>query len=593
MLTRQRDRDGLHGIPGSSRDGRLFVQIHQISIEHFRGIEHGQATFASGVVCLIGPGDSTKSTILDAIEYVLCPNWFIPLDDSDFTNADVTKEIRIDVTVGPVPEDLQLETKYGLHLRGWSLKELITHDDAAKHEDDQPALTIRLRVGRDLTPEWLVVTDRNPEGIRISYRDRQRFRVSRIGANTDNELSWTRGSALLRLAQDTDNAEQTLLDATRKLREICELDSVGGLNTSIEATKKGAESLGLALPSLRVDIDPRSLRANAATLSLHNDKVPARRLGLGTRRLLAIGAQLQAMQEGAVVLIDEIEHALEPHRIKHLIRTLTKLIGGGSGQMIMTSHSPAALEELGAEPLHVVRSSQLTTSITRVDVAAQGTIRTIPDAFLSPRIIVCEGATEIGLLRSYERHILGAKSESFALHGVLPVDGGGSPQVAQRASDLRKHGYDVCLFADSDKCAEWNPSKDELIAAAIEVTIWANDCCTEKRVIDDLPDANALLEFVKAAKNAGASERSIVAGLNAQLLGEKLADIDKIATYSDISVLKKAIYRAAISEGKPWFKTVSRGEMLGDSIFSQVFARMEDTDFFKKITALEAWALAK
>lgn len=566
--------------------------IHHVSVEHFRGIEHADITFADGVICLIGPGDSTKSTILDAIEFVLCPNWFIPLDDSDFTNADISKEIRIDVTIGPVPEDLRSETKYGLHLRGWNSKENIVHDDAAEHEGDQPVLTIRLRVDRDLTPEWLVVTDRNPEGIRISYRDRQRFRVSRIGTNTDNELSWTRGSALLRLTKDTDDAEQILLSGTRRLREICDLNSAKDLSESIVATKKGAETLGLPLSSLRVDIDPRSLRANAATLSLHNNRVPARKLGLGTRRLLAIGAQLQAIQEGAVVLIDEIEHALEPHRIKHLIRTLTKLISSGSGQMIMTSHSPAALEELGAKPLYVVCSHQLTTSIKKMDSAAQGTVRAIPEAFLSPRIIVCEGRTEVGLLRSYERRVLSEKSHSFALHGVLAVYGGGS-SAPQRALDLRTHGYDVCLFADSDRCAEWNPSKDKLIVAGITVISWAGECCTEKRIIDDLPDTEALLEFVKTAKKVGIPEESILSTLNAGLTNEKLSEIGKIATYGDVSTLKQAICGAAISEGRPWFKTLGRGETLGDFIFSCVFTRMKGTDFLEKVTALEAWALAR
>lgn len=202
------------------------MQIYHIAIRHFRGIEQCQGTFKDRVVCLIGPGDSTKSTILDAIEYVLCPNWFIPLDDSDFTDGDVSKAITIDVTVGPVPNDLRLEGKFGMHLRDWSPTTQIIHDDAAEHEEDAPVLTIRLKVDRNLTPEWLVVTDRSPEGIRISYRDRQRFRVSRIGVNADSELSWTRGSALLRLTRDTDDAEQILLDAMRKVRETCKLNGV-------------------------------------------------------------------------------------------------------------------------------------------------------------------------------------------------------------------------------------------------------------------------------------------------------------------------------------------------------------------------------
>jgi putative ATP-dependent endonuclease of OLD family len=569
------------------------MQIHQVAIQHFRGIEQCQATFTDRVVCLIGPGDSTKSTILDAIEYVLCPNWFIPLDDSDFTNTDVSKEITIDVTVGPVPIDLRSEGKYGMHLRGWSPKEQIIHDDAAEHEEDTPVLTVRLKVDRDLTPEWLVVTERTPDGVRISYRDRQRFRVSRIGVNADSELSWTRGSALLRLTQDTNDAEQILLNATRGLREMCELHSVDDFNTSITATEKGAESLGLSLPLLRVGIDPKSLRANVATLSLHNDKVPARRLGLGTRRLLAFGAQLQAMQEGAVVLVDEIEHGLEPHRIKHLVRTLAKLIDAGSGQMITTSHSPAVLEELGARPLHVVRSNQLVTSITSVETAAQSTVRAIPEAFLSPRVIVCEGPTEVGLLRSYEQHLISASSQSFALHRVLCVNGGGSPQVAQRASDLRKHGYDVCLFADSDARSTWQPSEKDLVDSGIAVITWAGDCCTERRVIDDLPNGVSLLGFVQTAVTAGVPAKSIIAAINARLNGQKLCELSDIATYSDTSALKEGIHRASISYGNAWFKSVGRGELLGDFLFSSVFSLIDKTDLYEKIKVLEAWVLAK
>jgi hypothetical protein len=565
------------------------MRIHDISIEHFRGIEHAHATLSQGVVCLIGPGDSTKSTILDAIEYVLCPNWYIPLDDSDFTNADVSKEIRIDITLGPVPEDLRSEGKYGLHLRGWSPKENVIHDDAAEHEDDEPVLTIRLRVDRDLTPEWLVVTDRTPDGLRILYRDRQRFRVSRIGANLDTELSWTRGSALLRLTPDTGDTEQILLKATRTLRDSCKLDDVKDLTTSVDATRQGAKALGLDLSLLRVDIDPKSLRANAATLSLHNDKIPARRLGLGTRRLLAIGAQLQAMQEGGIVLIDKVEHALEPHRIKHLIRTLVKRIGDGSGQIIMTSHSPATLEELGAEPLHLVLSTQLKTSIVKVDGTAQGTVRGIPEAFLSPRVIVCEGPTEVGLLQTYKRLILSEASRSFALHGVLPVDGGGS-SGPQRALDLQKHGYEVCYFADSDRST--SPPAESLTATGVKVVIWGDHCCTEERIVSDLPDAEALLGFVKAAEKAGTPADSILAAVNAGLPDEeKLGAVDKLVDYSDMSILRDTISRVAKEKG--WFKTLGRGETLGDFVFGSTFTRMTGTDFRNKLKAMEEWVLAR
>jgi len=563
------------------------MRIYQIEIRHFRGIEQCRATFTDHVVCLIGPGDSTKSTVLDAIEYALCPNWFIPLDDSDFTNTDISKDVVIDVTIGPVPNDLLSEAKFGLHQRGWDSKNALIHDEP--EERDIQVLTVRVKIDRDLTPEWFVVTNRDPDGIRISNRDRQRFRAVRIGANIDNELSWARGSALLSLTENTRNVQQLLLSATREWRNIPRLNAIRDFDTSMQATRNGAKNLGLALESLRVDIDPKSLRTNAGTLSLHNDKVPARRLGLGTRRLLAIGAQLEAIQEGTIVLIDEIEHALEPHRIKHLIRTLMTLTDNGTGQMIMTSHSPAALEELGAPPLHVVRSSDSETTIITMDGSAQGTVRAIPEAFLSPRVIVCEGATEIGLLRSYENKILSTTRESLALHGTLTVDGGGS-NAPKRASDLRKYGYDVCLFADSDKCTEWNnPSKDELTAAEIEVIIWADECCTEKRVIDDLPDIATLLDLLEKVIEAGEKRQAILDSINARLGDDKLASLEDITTYNDAATLRKAMHESA--KEKAWFKTVGRGELLGNFIFTKPFAQMKETDFAEKITALKDWVL--
>ena len=51
--------------------------ITNLEIEHFRGIQKGNIVFPldSRVICMIGAGDSTKSTILKAIEWVFWPSW--------------------------------------------------------------------------------------------------------------------------------------------------------------------------------------------------------------------------------------------------------------------------------------------------------------------------------------------------------------------------------------------------------------------------------------------------------------------------------------------------------------------------------------
>ena len=46
-------------------------RIRKIEIKHFRGVQSFDWTPSAGVNCLIGPGDTGKSTLLDAIELCL------------------------------------------------------------------------------------------------------------------------------------------------------------------------------------------------------------------------------------------------------------------------------------------------------------------------------------------------------------------------------------------------------------------------------------------------------------------------------------------------------------------------------------------
>lgn len=91
-------------------------RIHSIHIENFRGIKKLDQTFLNEqFIVLIGRGDSGKTTILNAISYVLSPNWNINISDFDFYNSDITKNIVIEVAVGDLPNDLLTEQKI------WSL----------------------------------------------------------------------------------------------------------------------------------------------------------------------------------------------------------------------------------------------------------------------------------------------------------------------------------------------------------------------------------------------------------------------------------------------------------------------------------------
>lgn len=127
-----------------------MAKIHSIRIQNFRGIQNLEYAFKdAGFICLIGRGDSGKSTILEAISMVLSPNWNISFYDTDFYNCNIDAPISIEVVVYNIPDKLLHENKFGLYTRAiipdtYELVPVIQQLDAGN--DPLHALTIRLEV---------------------------------------------------------------------------------------------------------------------------------------------------------------------------------------------------------------------------------------------------------------------------------------------------------------------------------------------------------------------------------------------------------------------------------------------------------------
>lgn len=52
------------------------MQIRQLKVSNFRGVSALDWKLGSAFCCLIGAGDSGKSTMLDAVEATLSSRWF-------------------------------------------------------------------------------------------------------------------------------------------------------------------------------------------------------------------------------------------------------------------------------------------------------------------------------------------------------------------------------------------------------------------------------------------------------------------------------------------------------------------------------------
>jgi putative ATP-dependent endonuclease of OLD family len=560
------------------------MQIRQLEIQNFRGIRELKWRVDGSVVCLIGSGDSTKSTILDSIDFVLSPRWKIDFDDSDFHNGDATKDIVIVATVGDLPEEFKGDGKFGLVLRGWDGK-LGLVDEA--DDDEEHVLSIQLKVGSSLEPKWAVVNNRKPEGVPISYQDREALGTGRIGDFLDRHLTWSKGSVLSKVTGKGDDLSEVLAQAGRAARETLNPESLPILQAAAERVKVLGKVFGVVpKQAYQPHLDISAIDVNAGGLTLHDGDIPLRRAGLGTRRLLTVALQREVLDKGGITLIDEVEHGLEPHRLRRLLRILRKEKNeegsGGAGQLIMTTHSEIVVDELACDQLRIVRSVDGVTRVLSVPENYQKDIRKAPEAFLGSAHIVGEGATEVGFCRALDMWWAGSEQayEPLAVSGVVPVDGCGK-DGPRYATVLRELEYPVAYFGDSD--CPLNPTLEQMRKSGIVDVLWSENKSIEQRIALDLPWPGVLelLNFAAEIRDENKVRAAVIGKY-----GDAAALKEAFATWSDSIELREAIGAAA--KGGDWYKRIDLGERLG-LIVTKYLSVIPTSDLAQKVAALRTW----
>ncbi len=197
-----------------------MARIRKIEIRNFRGIRCLDWMPSDGVNCLIGPGDSGKSTLLDAIDLCVGARRNPQFTDADFYRLNVEEPILIAVTIGELEDSLKSIETYGLYLRSFN-------KTTGEIEDEPEAgletvLTIQLTVGGDLDPSWILVSERAAalnQTRNLGWNDRVRIApMLRIGAIADYNLSWRQGSVLNRVSEERAAASAALAKVARDAR---------------------------------------------------------------------------------------------------------------------------------------------------------------------------------------------------------------------------------------------------------------------------------------------------------------------------------------------------------------------------------------
>jgi predicted ATPase len=434
-----------------------MARIRKIEIANFRGIRRLLWCPMPGINCLIGPGDSGKSTVLDAIDLCLGARRNVQISDADFFGLDITNPISITLTLGDLDDSMRTLESFGAFLRGYHAATGAVEDEPSTGAE--VVLCLNLTVASELEPSWTLISDRAAQqGLvkSLAWKDRVALAPTRIGALADYNLGWQRGSVLNRISEERADASAALVKAAREARGSFGDQAEQQLGEALGVVATTAQELGVHIGAkARALLDSHSVSFGGGTISLHNeDGIPLRSLGVGSTRLLVAGLQRRAASQTSIVLADELEYGLEPHRIARFLGSLGAKEAAPL-QVFLTTHSPVALRELSGGQLFVLHREPHGHEVRMVgiDNDIQSTIRLYPEAFLARSVIVCEGASEIGLLRGLDLHRVDQGGVSLASQGVAMVDcGGGEPdRLYARAAAFQSLGYRVMVVRDDDK----------------------------------------------------------------------------------------------------------------------------------------------
>jgi hypothetical protein len=322
-------------------------------------------------------------------------------------------------------------------------------------------------------------------------------------------------------------------------------------------------------------------------LALHDGNIPLRQLGLGSRRMLLCGIQQMGLEEGHVTLFDEVEFGLEPHRISRLLKHVRE---DNQGQYFLTTHSPVVLRELTVGELYIVHSKGGNVQVIPAasdslkEHEVQGKIRSSTEAFLAKKVLVCEGATEVGFLRGFDDYQLGKGKDPLSYHGLSLLNAASGSKVKALAKAFKSLCYEVAVLADADADDQFSPADvAELVALGIPVTVWDGKLSLEERAFQDLPWA-CVVNSVKLAQDV------LSFPAYDQVRSRFMADLDQdIRTWVESAKLRTDIGLAAKKAG--WFKDTTRGDQWFKTL-TPAFAdpNFSETDIAIKLSKLWAWA---
>ncbi len=523
------------------------MHIKQLTIERFRGVARLQ--FEPGPRTLIlGPNNSGKSTVLEALDLLLHPGIGRPRPaptEIDYFSRSTELGFAIEAVIGALSDSFAAEVRE--HLEGWKEidKEIIPEPNG---EGVEPVVRIRVRGTADFEILHEFVKPES-EGARVSPRLRLQLGWVFDGRIRDpaQQLAFYQGGLLDRLFAEADlqpaidglkdalgegaaavNEEAAIATVLRELSS--DLWQLGLIATDETAQfEVGAVSRRELLQALRLALPAAGVR------------IPLGRQGRGTQRLVLVAILLRLARAAGRIPIgafEEPEEALEPLRQVQLARMLRSIADSG-GQVLVVTHSPEIARAFEIDDFLLLRAvgpdidSRLLRHVLSPNVR-QSYERWLDGAVvrgLFARIpLLVEGPGDRAIIEVFWRALQRLRAEEHCSALILhdPAPGRQTLEEALAAStplDALAYGMETIA---ADRGYTWEEQRSDLIARAHGIETGLR---SRLNSADSLPGLLALLDdpLARAVVASALSARSVTpfemkGARQARLLAEKIVE---------------------------------------------------------------------
>lgn len=565
--------------------------IRFLRIERFRGIEKLEWRPAPGLNVIIGPGDSCKSTILEAIGALFSPAPNMNISEFDYFRRDIDKGFEIEAALAVGDGSILNNDRFPLPpLRGWRDGQLTDLPDEGGAE---AVMVCRLTGTADQEAIYEVIGADDETRVPLSRALRQRIGLMRLGITDrwDRDLRLVQGGALDRYMEGQ-HLRQSILQAilnTTIHDRLGDQPKQALVRIDRQFSKRSLPSpvrLGL------VGTPGVSLAASVGLMVGENDEsaLPLPAWGTGTRRLAALELASILTESVSLAVVDEPESGLEPYRQRAFIGDLHQ---DGKRQAFITTHAPAVLSAgaalgavisriniapppvgdagqaapiEGAMPERPPRAHELTAlegKETGELLAWQ------PESVLARLPVICEGITEEGFAT---RLLIAKFGDGFPVRGIFCVDARGHDRAVAICKALLKAGFQIGAVADDEgrKDGSW-----EEIGRRAAVLRWDDGAALEHAVFGALPENVLPLVVGWPEEFGGRPKRHCLPELRTALGCE---DRDRTAEQLLADYGREAFVKALCSAACPprdgkrkpsgWFKSFDGGCLLADRLLT-------------------------